>query len=57
MALFGKKMECPSWYIWLVIIVGVILAIAEMGFLNLRGLTWGPVLIILLGLGMLLKKH
>lgn len=57
MSLFGKKMICPTWYIWLVVIVGVILALSEMGFIGLRGLTWGPVAIILAGLGMLLKKH
>ena len=56
MGLFGKKQAMPSWFIWLFVVVGLILALSEMGFLSLRGLTWGPVLIILIGLAHLLKK-
>lgn len=57
MALLKKKMicPCPTWYIWLVIVIGVILALAEMGYINLMGLTWGPVAIVLFGLGCLLS--
>ena len=58
MALFGKKLSCPcpAWYLWLVVVVGVILALSEVTSLDLRGLTWGPVAIILIGLGCLLGK-
>lgn len=57
MALFKKKAcPCPSWYTWLVLLVGVILALSEMGAISLRGLTWGPVVVILFGLGCLLGQ-
>lgn len=47
---------CQPWFLWLVLIVGIILAVAEMGYLDLMGLTWGPVVIVLFALGCLLGK-
>lgn len=54
MALFKKK--SPSWFMWLIVAIGLILAVGEMGFINLRGLTWGPVFLVLLGLWGILKQ-
>jgi len=58
MGLFKKKMvcPCPSWYVWLVLVVGLVLALSDMGILNLRGLGWGPIAIVLFALGCLFKK-
>ena len=47
---------CQPWFLWLVVLVGVILAVGEMGYLDLGGLTWGPIVLILFGLGCLLGK-
>lgn len=47
---------CPTWYIWIVVIVGVLLILQDIAVLDLMGVGWGPVAIVLFGLGCLLAK-